>query len=64
MRQHLFDVLARQAIDRLTPILAVEEGSGRVEYHVTDDPCGFAEVAERMTGKPLDGVIKEVALPI
>lgn len=52
------------AASALAPILAAEEGSGRVEYRVTDDPRGFAEVAERMMGRPLDGAVKEIALPI
>ena len=53
-----------EAARRRAPMLAAEEGRGRVEYHVTDDPCGFAEVAGRMMGRPLDGAVSEITLPL
>lgn len=46
----------------LLRILGGEEGEGRTEYLVTADACGFAEVAERMTGKPPNGRITEINL--
>ena len=52
------------AVCSMLPLLAAEEGGGRVEYLVTDDPRGFAETAERMLGRPLDGEVTEIALPI
>lgn len=48
----------------LAPMLLAEAGHGRVRYLVTDDPVGFADTAARMMGKPLDGEITEIALPL
>ena len=52
------------AVCSMQPLLAAEEGSGRVEYLVTDDPRGFAETAKRMMGRPLDGEVTEIALTL
>lgn len=48
----------------LLPMLADERGEGRVEYLVTDDARGFAEVAAQMMGRPLDGQITKITLPL
>lgn len=48
----------------IAPMLAKEQGRGRVCYRVTDDPEGFAETAERMTGRPLEGEVAAITLPL
>ena len=48
----------------LLDLLGDGAGEGRTEYLVTDDAYGFARVAERMTGRPLDGRVTEITLPI
>ena len=48
----------------LSPLFTDASEGGRVEYLVTDDPCGFARTAACMMGKPLDGQIMKITLPL
>ena len=48
----------------LAPMLTGEVEQGRVHYLVTDDPEGFSDTAARMTGRPLEGKVEVIALPL